>query len=310
MLYLTYNNTDHTDGAGAQIQRIVSIYMTAKYFTSELRIPIGYIHSPLSKLDYQGLQCLENNKSDSTQLEEYNKLFDLSSNTLPTNYSILIINTLSNRHIMDLYTKSENILIRVLYCNCIETTNPIFKISLPFPWINTNISYPIQIAVHVRRGELFVVDSSRMLPNSYYIECMSALQNLFIKKAIPFEFHIYTEVVTKQITVNPSDHGILNRISKPVVLNSSDNKLDEFSVFPNIIYHINESPIKTLIELTNSHILLASRSSFSYVASLLKKKGVVLFHPFWHSLADSWIPVRSKDDIINNEKLILDKLYI
>ena len=138
---------------------------------------------------------------------------------------------------------------------------------------------------------------------------MTALQELFNNAAIPFEFHIYTEVITKPTVITPSNHGIFNRISQAITLTPDDNKLDDFNIFTNLIYHINESPIKTLCDLTNSHVLLASRSSFSYVSSILKKRGVVLFHPFWHSLSDSWIPVYTKDDIIKNSNIILNKLY-
>ena len=192
---------------------------------------------------------------------------------------------------------------------CLDVNKMAFNIPIELHWVSTTISYPIHVAVHIRRGELYVVDSERMLSNSYYVECMTALQELFNNAAIPFEFHIYTEVITKPTVITPSHHGIFNRISQAITLTPDDNKLDDFNIFTNLIYHINESPIKTLCDLTNSHVLLASRSSFSYVSSILKKRGVVLFHPFWHSLSDSWIPVYTKDDIIKNSNIILNKLY-
>jgi hypothetical protein len=112
-------------------------------------------------------------------------------------------------------------------------------------------------------------------------------------------------VPSKKITITPSHHGIFDRITEPIIIDPVNNHMEDFSSFTNIIYHINEDPIETLKELTNSDILLASRSSFSYVAAILKKKGVVLFHPFWHSLSPNWIPVSSEKDIFNaSDKII------
>ena len=114
--------------------------------------------------------------------------------------------------------------------------------------------------------------------------------------------------MTKAVTITPGHHGICNRIKNSVVVKPEDNHLEDFAEFKSMIYHINECPVQTLIDLTRADILLASRSSFSYVAGMLKGHGVVLFHPFWHSLAPSWIPTRSASDIVNSKDLILKKL--
>lgn len=308
MLYLTYNNTDHPDGAGSQLQRMLSIYMMAKYFSIELNTPIGYIHTPLGQIDYQGLMCLEDNTANNEVIEEYNTLFKLPSDTYDTIHKIETVKSLSKEHILALYKSTTNILLRTTYADkCLDVNKKAFNIPIELPWITSTISYPIHVAIHVRRGELYVVDSDRMLPNSYYVECMSALQELFNNAGIPFEFHIYTEVIRKPTIITPTHHGIFNRISQAIILSPDDNKLEDFNMF-NVIYHINESPIKTLCDLTNSHVLLASRSSFSYVSSILKKRGVVLFHPFWHGLSDSWIPVYNKNDILKHSNIILNSI--
>ena len=73
MLYLTYDNVAHTDGAGAQLQRIVSIYLISKFYN------IGYVHQPITRMEYQGLKAIEENKFDPQQIDDYNKLFLLPS---------------------------------------------------------------------------------------------------------------------------------------------------------------------------------------------------------------------------------------
>jgi hypothetical protein len=40
----------------------------------------------------------------------------------------------------------------------------------------------------------------------------------------------------------------------------------------------------------------------------MKDRGVVFFHPFWHSLAPGWIPTRSAQDILANEQAMFQKL--
>ena len=302
MLYLTYNNKDHTDGAGSQIQRIISIYMISRYYN------IGYIHSPLEKLDYQGLNCLENNKTDNKQLNEYNKLISLNSDNITSVDEVYNIKIITEDIILKLKNTSKNIVLVVTYGSIVDKNPEVMKIPINFPWINSKKNDILNVAIHVRRGELFVVDSNRMLPNSYYIECMNALKKILDKNNISFKFHLHTEVVSKTTKITPKHHGILDRIEHNIILKPSDNKLEEFSCFDNIEYHINESPINTFIELTNCDILIASRSSFSYVSSMIKKKGVVLFHPFWHSLHPDWISVKNENDIYNNEIKIINKL--
>jgi hypothetical protein len=77
----------------------------------------------------------------------------------------------------------KNILFKVSWCNKIDKQYyaPILNVKKPYlPWVKTVYDIPVIIAVHVRRGELYVVDSQRMLPNSYYIEIMQALKSLLV----------------------------------------------------------------------------------------------------------------------------------
>jgi hypothetical protein len=136
---------------------------------------------------------------------------------------------------------------------------------------------------------------------------MRALADIFSSAGIPYEFHLHTEVLTKPVLVTPGHHGICDRIKDSVLLSSADSKMEEFAAaeIPGLVLHINEYPVDTLKALTMADVLLASRSSFSYVASILKSGGVILFHPFWHSLAPGWIPARSGKDIYDSSGEII-----
>jgi len=304
MLYITYNNTDHTDGAGSQIQRILTLYLCAKHFN------IRYVHSPLRTLAYQGLKCLEENTSDDSQIQSYNNLIDLPSDPPSNIDNVYTVKILSTDVIQQFHTCTTNVLLVCTYCSVIDDGNAsVLHQTIPLPWIETSLRTPITIAVHVRRGELFVVDSDRMLPNSYYVSIMNGLSLILNYHAIPHEFHIHTECVTKETVITPGHHGILNRIHKDIVLSPYDSQLEDFRVLPNVVYRVNENPVDTFQELTNADILIASRSSFSYVAAILKKKGCVLFHPFWHTLCSNWIETRSIQDVFSNRNKIIGSVY-
>jgi hypothetical protein len=299
MLYLAYDNKALADGAGGQIQRILSIYLVAKIYG------IGYIHQPILSMTYQGAKCLETNQEDKEQIVKYNQLIALrTQNVLTQNVDVYKVYDISHEIITEFMKSEKDVILLVLHAGTYIDEHPelmLNQIDLPwnFPWkLHGDPSLEIvRIAVHVRRGELFAVDSTRMLPNSYYVECMQALETIFQESGIIYEFHLYTEQVTKPVEITPQHHGICNRISTSVMIRPEDNHLEDFAGFSQIVYHINECPVDTLKQLTTADVLLASRSSFSYIAGMMKKEGVVLFHPFWHRLSPAWIPTKSAKDI-------------
>uniref|UniRef100_A0A6C0KMT9 Uncharacterized protein n=1 Tax=viral metagenome TaxID=1070528 RepID=A0A6C0KMT9_9ZZZZ len=309
MLYLAYDNAALPDGAGGQIQRILSIYLIARHYG------IGYIHQGIQSLSYQGSTCMEKNKDDPEQIVKYNELFNLPSAPMVQFHEAYKVYDISEEIIREKFSMEKNVLLVIQHAGTYIDEHPeriLDGVDLPwnFPWkYHADPTKDlVKVAVHVRRGELFVVDSTRMLPNSYYVECMRAIEKILKDAGMKYEFHFYTEQLTKPTTITPGHHGICNRIKEAVTVRPEDNHLEDFAEFKNIIYHINGCPVQTLIDLTTADVLLASRSSFSYVAGMVKKEGVVLFHPFWHSLAPSWIPTRSASDIVNAKDLILKKL--
>ncbi len=308
MIYITYNNTDHTDGAGSQIQRQLSLWLIAKHYG------LRYIHSPLKHLEYQGLKCLEQNQSDSTQLDKYNQLFVLPSEQEPDHYdSVQNIFNLSESDIDRWKSSTETVLLRVLYAHTfidrnihiLQTQQHVYE------WMIQTISRPIQIAVHVRRGEIRILDTHRLLPKSYYISCMKSLESFLDSKCVPYEFHVYGEYNEAPIIVTPDHHGIVRRIPGTIVMESDKEYFDDFKDCKNVHFHLNECPIEALCAFINADCFIASKSSFSYVAAMLNKKGCVFFSPdFWCGLSPDWIPYRSEEDVYNNSSKLCRILQI
>lgn len=302
-LYISYANKCHTDGAGSQLQRKISIFLIAKYYN------VKYYDVSIIKLDYKGLVCMVSNTEDDTQLPLYNELFSIPNEEIIFD-KILYIQSLSEAAILYHKTSSENILLVGVYGHEIIDYNvDILSIGSPqWDWVSTTLKKPINVAVHVRRGELRVVDSHRMLDKKYYLKCMEHLKNILDNHSIPYEFHIYGECNADQTIITPTHHGIFNRIKEPIILEPDINYFDDF-IGENVFLHINDSPVKTLIDLINSDCLVASRSSFSYVAAIVKKKGCVIFPKFWHGLSKKWIEVDPFiPDIMEKEEYIVSLL--
>src|SRR5260370_39042817 len=77
-LVLTYDNTRRTDGIGAQLQRIYGIYSISRL------VGASYLHTPLARVDYQGLSALENNVTDPAYHYEFNDLLRIKSDVMPS----------------------------------------------------------------------------------------------------------------------------------------------------------------------------------------------------------------------------------
>jgi hypothetical protein len=50
-------------------------------------------------------------------------------------------------------------------------------------------------------------------------------------------------------------------------------------------------PFDCLRKLATADVLVMSRSSFSHLAGILNRNGVIMYHPFWHRPLSPWITV-------------------
>jgi hypothetical protein len=287
---VTYNSENHTDGAGAQLQRIYGIYAISRL------LRVIYVHSPLRQVDYQGLAALESNSSNQDMVSEYNRQFSIASDLdLPEKYETRYLKDVSLKRLIHLKLeaqwKKKFILAKIIYPYGVTDAYPesyeVVKEVSPFS--NISSSSVIRIAIHVRRGELFVVDSHRMLPNEYYLAVIHQIREILDELALNYEFELYTEVPQKTFTVSPVHHGIANRITDPIVVDPKLNKIEDFDTIPNLKKFVNTNPIETLKGMSSANILVMSHSSFSYLASILNHQGITLYHNFWHQPLRKWL---------------------
>ncbi len=297
-LVLTYDNMRFTDGVGAQLHRIYGIYSISRL------LGVPYLHSPLHRVDYQGLSALERNLADPGFQHAFNDLFQIKSDVAPTDHfhkirlihiSMSIIHQLAALF-DERKTGGRPTLIQLALPHGIADVFPdcyeVCKQISPFA-PSVREGRDVRVAIHVRRGELFVLDSERMLPNGYYINVALNVAHVLDALGIDYRMELHTEVPNKEFIVQPNHHGISHRISAPAIVGPELCRLDEFSVLPNLVLCINETAIECLRKLATADILVMSRSSFSYVSAILNRNGIVLYHPFWHHAPSLWITVGS-----------------
>src|SRR6202035_5628092 len=65
---------------------------------------------------------------------------------------------------------------------------------------------PLRVALHVRRGELLILDSDRMLPNAYYISVAERVAQVLEELAIDYRIEASTEVPTQGFVAEPHYH--------------------------------------------------------------------------------------------------------
>ena len=296
MLVLTYDNTKSTDGVGSQLQRIYGVYSISRL------LGVPYHHTPLGRVDYQGLGALEANASNLAFHDQFNDTFQIKSDVASTDdfYSMELqdLSMEMLHRLIALYDAHETgrrpILARLVlpygiadrFPDCYEACK---KIS-PFP-SSVRKGRALRVALHVRRGEQLALGSKRMLPNLYFTNVAQNVARLLEELDFTYEIELHPEVASREFLVQPDHHGIFNRISSPAVISPSMSQLDDFSVLPNLVRCINERTIDCLAKLATADVLIMSWSSFSYVGAILNRNGIILYHPFWHAALSSWITV-------------------
>jgi hypothetical protein len=288
-LAVTYATDAMQDGAGAQLQRIYGIYALSR------ALGVPYVHSPIEHLGYHGLLALENNAPSSGLLSECNRVFHVPSDIqvpeVTTIHDMRDADAGAIEALKNAGNDGTNFhLIRICLPYPVTDKDPetyrCVKAISPFPYRRSDV---FRLAIHVRRGEEYAIDSDRMLPNEYYVSCALRFQEILRKLDILFVCELYTEVATKTFEVTPQHHGINGRMSKNMTYDPGMSHLEDFDTVPNLKSYINADPIDTLRRMATADALIMSRSSFSYVAALLSQNCSVIYHPFWHSAMKEWL---------------------
>jgi hypothetical protein len=293
MLYLGYDNGP-SDGGGAQLHRIMNLYCICRAFHFQ------YVHYPITFIDNKGIHYLENNIKDDESFEAaFNSFLQLNEHvilpaSLPADIREVKIGELAMEHILKYapQAKIENILLRTTLSRpIIERCPDLYRFApelRPPPPPRYTPSIPLLVDIHIRRGDLLVADSWRMLPNNYYVSIITLLNQIIPRFTSNYIINVHTEAPTKETVIHPDNYVITNRITKDVTIRPEDLHLEDFSL-PHVRLCINESPTEALEAFTRSHIFVMSHSSFSVIGAAMNRNGIILYHPFWHRPAPYWL---------------------
>jgi hypothetical protein len=288
-IVLTYNADASHEGAGTQLQRMYGIYALSRF----LNVP--YRHTPLRHVAYQGLSALQRNVIDPDYVDRLNRVFHIDSD-LDASISLDCekANTLSPQVIKQLASQSQSkpfLLALNTPTGITEHVPDCWNVCTSVsPFSSTGIG-PFRIALHVRWGDVLIADSWRILPNDFYIQVALRTADVLRGLGIPYQIELHTEVPTEESIILPEHHRTFE-LNHPVSVSPQMCRLHEFKVLPNFIAHINEDTITALSQLATADALVLSRSSFSFLAGILNKHGIVLYYPFWHACPSSWLKVQ------------------
>ena len=141
-----------------------------------------------------------------------------------------------------------------------------------YPIVNTFESSKINIAVHIRRGDVVKWKQektanwqARWLDNSYFINILTKIKQVLQDRSIAI--HIYSQ-------------------------GSVDN-FEEFKQFSEVVFHLDEDAFQTFHGMVLSDILVTSPSDFSYIAGILSEGIKIAKLPYWHFIPQNneWVHV-------------------
>lgn len=319
-VFLTYDNKNNPDGAGAQLHRIYGIYCLSRLLGTK------YIHTPLHEVYYQGMGSFQDDKKDPTFVEAFNRTFLLPSDRTTTADPVVVsvgsipIGRLDRSLRVEFAGRRKHLLpIRLskfgrMVANWSKSNaETVVRIGAPHtlldryargyeicgalsPFKKEKPNDVLRIALHIRRGEIMFVNSERLIDMSYYVGVARRLTSILASEQIPYELELHSELLQKAAAIKPGDPAFKGRIDDGLELRPEQDPFGDFVVFPGLKRFINEPAMTCIERLATADILVMSKSSFSYLAAILNVGGIVLYHPFWSYPLDSWLVTRPSGD--------------
>lgn len=272
MYYLTYNNEDRA-GAGAQVQRILSLFLIAKQYN------LGYVHTRFITREHDFTEEVLARFNNLFELSAYNKK-DFDEIVRVEHFTDTVLSYIQNNPQPD-----KDILLVIPGAHLFIDINH-WLLDDPYPvrfsWVEDTLNAETQIAFHIRRGYDVspTINADRFVEVSVYLNYMKELRTILTK---PYKFHILSK---KEI--------------RP--------ELENVAIENDTVLHIEDDVINTFKFLVNCDVLFTGPSSFSYSAAMLRRKGVVLYNPFWHSYPDKCICLRHPNDVHTYKEQILSQI--
>jgi putative nucleotidyltransferase-like protein len=276
---VTYDQ-NASDGLGSQLQRIYGLYALAR------ALDIKYVHTPLGRVNYQGLMPLLAGRTDPDFAARCNSFFALPSDDFDLDGCERVLVPFPNEKRIEQYRRYAAaigcpVLLRAHQPYGYTDPHPeaYLAVRAVSPYRDFRREGPIRICIHVRRGDRVLSRDPRLLSNAYYLRACEAVVNALQKQRVSFLVRVHTEAPSRSCTVYPGFSGMFVDIKEPSTLDSAAHSLEEFKALPNLTMVLNVEPREALDDFATADVLILSCSCLGYVGGLLNPHGLVIAAP-------------------------------
>ena len=308
-VYLTYAAWQSGDGLGAQAQRIMGIFSAAKEFG------FGYIHSSIVSIEPNPGDPHTSAEERQDYLERTNSFFSLPSD-------------LSNRprraiHVKKLTTRTV-VLLRVLHRIAGRmNVKLLVELSSSLPWSDQNpdtygraatlirqkmrgqeASATYRVDVHIRRAVAPPLGRDgmtydRYVPTAWYRQVLRSITAALDGAGTGWLIRIHTDLpqepwkVPEYMTAGTvqmwKHHHLIDENN--YLIDRQDELAREFSDFGAVEIAQDWDPLNALISMATADALVMCASSFSFVAGILRTKGLTICPVFFHPPLSTWLTI-------------------
>ena len=297
---LTYKAQEKLDGLGAQLQRLLGTRAVSAY------LDIEYVHNEIEDVAIHPLDGIETSEQRKAYLLDINDIFAFSSTSTSLKNISFSIDDLS---ISDLWRAlflsltGQTLLIAITHPFRVVDLKPeMYRLSisddLRTRLLSARSSIRNAIAIHHRQGTgNFAIQPGQKSPRELtLISYLAPLKSLSSdERLFKRPLSIFTDASDEEFRFEPPVHqreqwiGLPNFDGKSIVMNR--HNLSAFFKERGFQVEIESggNPLDSLARLSNSDVLVLSRSSFGYVAALLSKNSsIFLPSDFWHPKLKGW----------------------
>lgn len=302
-LYITYDSEAAIDGTGAQLQRLISVAALSNFFD---------LNFHLSKINNFSVHALDPFQSDAEYLEQLLRLNQFL--TFPNVSRICPEAGIEKVHISKLTIRRFlfEIFRQVLKSNPrILVVLEVYPVSEFCPGIFDDFELYISesfepvghgphLVVHYRQGvggnviypgqtiprQIEFNKIVNLISNLFHSKNFSSISQITIVTDAPDTISFYTppenQCVLWEGTPGYSD-GVMT------IQPMDFTEIDAITHVPTLVIR-GGNPLDAIKIMADSDFLVMSKSSLSYVAALLNKKGTVYYpNSFWHNPLSSWV---------------------
>lgn len=311
-LYIS-NHDGYHDGAGAQTQRIFSIFCLA----SALELP--FVYKPIEKVELQPIDFL-------TTEAELRAEIDALNNWI---IRILAVQTTGNYDRTIRITKPTELpwrLIQLIFlgifaqgktkltfldCYFAARVTPKFWEKLPDLSQPREIDEPFEIHLHLRLTNFVVGD--RAMGADFFQEVLAFSLSELDKKSLNYRVVVHTDfigqVVSRDLLVRNAvpeslqywkTLGLLDEkfhVNSKILLETQSRLAEIMSISMNTQIYDEAHWIEEWQSMGAADLLIIGKSSFSAVGGLLNQNGIVIGPNFWNSGKSNWCMTDNLDEL-------------